>query len=446
MTRPTLFLLHALGSSGREWREVAAALGGAMDLVALDLPGFGDNRSTRTDVATMVNWLADEIRAHDPAAYMLAGHSMGGKIVTLLAARAEAGEQGLSALAGVILLAASPPSPEPMDEARRAEMIGWCNEGSLSPAAAETFVDANTAARLPDPLRERAIADVERSSPHAWRDWLERGSREDWSDRVGRLSTPALILAGADDGDLGEAAQRELNAPHYHDARVEVVADAAHLLPDEQPDRVADLIAAHWARVRHRTLPADWAQLLASERVSRRTRAALLGRIDDPRDDEASCLDVTQRTTLAAIIGHILPGCGSAESLARRLDYALAAGEGDGWRFADLPPDGTAWVAGLDALGRFTTLSTEGQAANLERIADGNWDDGGSLSATQMRHWFEDVRAEAVRLWLAQPAALARIGYTGFANGGDGERPQGFTRTSADDHEPWEPAPAGDRR
>lgn len=110
LTRPTLFLLHALGASGDEWREVAVALGDGFDCVALDLPGFGGNAgSDRTDVAAMLDWLAGEIRARDPAAYMIVGHSMGGKIATLTAGRAEAGAPGLSALAGVVLLAASPP-------------------------------------------------------------------------------------------------------------------------------------------------------------------------------------------------------------------------------------------------------------------------------------------------------------------------------------------------
>lgn len=50
------------------------------------------------------------------------------------------------------------------------------------------------------------------------------------------MHVPALIIAGSEDGDLGEAAQTALNAPHYHDARIAVMADAAHLIPYEQPE------------------------------------------------------------------------------------------------------------------------------------------------------------------------------------------------------------------
>lgn len=333
-----------------------------------------------------------------------------------------------------------------MDEDRRAQMIGSVADGPPARGDAETFVDANTAAPLPPPLRERAVADVMRSARGAWRDWLERGSREDWSDAVPRLSTPALIVAGGEDGDLGEEAQRRLNAPLYADAHVEVIAGTAHLLPYERADRVAALIAAHWDRVRDRALPPPWARLLASDRVTRRTRAALLARVGDPPEDAPSCLDAAQRATLAALVGRILPGVGGTASLARRIDVALADGAGDGWRFAALPPDAAAWRQGLDTLdaiaGGFAALDEGVQEAVLRRLEDGVEDGGGPLDGERLRLWFEDARAETVRTWLSLPATMARIGYDGFANGGDGRRPQGFARTAADDREPWQPEPA----
>jgi len=178
---------------------------------------------------------------------LLVGHSMGGKIATLIAARAQAGASG-PVVRGVVLVAASPPSPEPMDEARRERMIGWFADGAPTEADAATFVDANTASPLSEFWRGQAIADVHRSRPEAWRGWLEQGSREDWGDRVGRIACPALILAGQEDGDLGADAQRRLNLPHYPDADLQIVAGAAHLIPYEQPEVLAALIRDHAAR------------------------------------------------------------------------------------------------------------------------------------------------------------------------------------------------------
>lgn len=243
MTR--LFFLHALGASARSWDRVIAALLGH-DCVALDLPGFGDGAAMgHLSVAETLDWFAGEVSRRDSARWIVVGHSMGGKIATLTAARRPAG------LAGVVLVAASPPAPEPMDEARRTEMLGWFADGPASRAQAEKFVSANTAGSLPHNCAEQAIADVRRSSPAAWRGWLDEGAREDWDARAGVIDLPALIVAGSEDGDLGEDAQRRLNAPHYTHARVEVIADAAHLISYEQPEALAALIAEHVRHIEH---------------------------------------------------------------------------------------------------------------------------------------------------------------------------------------------------
>ena len=251
MTR--LFFLHALGASARSWDGVVARLkaeaGDRIDCVALDLPGFGDAAAMgHRSIAETLDWFAGKVARYDDAPWLIVGHSMGGKIATLTAAQAPAG------LVGVVLVAASPPAPEPMDEARRAEMLEWFEHGAASEQQAEKFVSANTAHPLPQPLAEQAIADVRRSAPAAWRGWLEEGAREDWTERAGVIDTPALIVAGAEDGDLGEDAQRRLNVPHYAHARVELVADAAHLIPYEQPEALAALIMSH---VEHTTFKGE---------------------------------------------------------------------------------------------------------------------------------------------------------------------------------------------
>jgi hypothetical protein len=72
---------------------------------------------------------------------------------------------------------------------------------------------------------------------------------------------------------------------------------------------------------------------------------------------------------------------------------------------------------------------------------------GGRLDADRMRFWFEDLRADATKLWLAQPAALARIGFSGIGAGGDrpgaiAEGLPGFRDVGLDAPESWEPRPA----
>ena len=338
-----------------------------------------------------------------------------------------------------------------MDEDRRAAMIGWFDDGVIDRQEAAQFVDDNTATRLPDALRDRAIADVEQSGREAWVGWLERGSREDWSARAGEIAVPALIVAGGDDGDLGEDAQRRLNLPHYPHGRVEVVAGAAHLLPYEAPHAVAALIAGHVGPALDHALPAPFQALLASDRVSARTRAVLTARHGPPTAD--GILTEPQRATLAALVETVLPGAADPVDLTRRIDAMLADGRGDGWRCAELPADGACWAAALDTLETVAGDTTAGDAhvtgfRRLDRPArdrllrDIASDDAmvtsGPLTRAQMRLWFAEARAEIARQWMALPATMARIGYDGFAIGGDGPRMHGYVRAAADTIEPWQ--------
>lgn len=108
MTRPTLLLLRSLGASAREWDWIAPALDGAVEPWPLDLPGFGERADMGAPaVGETVDWLAAQVRARAPALRLVAGHAMGAKFATLLAAR---GEDGLGGLAAAALLAASPPA------------------------------------------------------------------------------------------------------------------------------------------------------------------------------------------------------------------------------------------------------------------------------------------------------------------------------------------------
>ncbi len=107
----------------------------------------------------------------------------------------------------------------------------------------------NVADALDSETLATATNDLLRMHPEAWAAWLRDGSREDWAARIGVLRTPALILAGSEDEALGEDAQRRLTAPHYASHRLLTLNGAAHLLPMEQPETVARLLAEHLEQV-----------------------------------------------------------------------------------------------------------------------------------------------------------------------------------------------------
>ena len=76
----------------------------------------------------------------------------------------------------------------------------------------------------------------------------------------------------------------------------------------------------------------------------------------------------------------------------------------------------------------------------LERVAEGR-SESGRLDSKQMRLWFEDTRSATVRLYVAHPRTLARMGYSGIGYGGDGKPKSGFVRVGANERETWEPLP-----
>ena len=454
--RPTLFCLHFLGGSAQSWRHLARRLDPHVRCVLIDLPGFGDAAALPGyAVAEMVETVAKTIRADAPRRWMLAGHSMGCKVAAVLARNAEDGAEGLGGLNGLVLVSGSPPSPEPMSDERRQMMLGWfANGDETSRAEATQFIQQASGKPLGTDAQEHAVGDVLRTNPNAWRAWLETGSREDWSEHVGVLRTPALIIAGADDADLGPQAQQSLMARHFAHSRLVAMPDTGHLLPLEWPDRLARLIEDHIRQVAMGpAVDVSYQAFIRSGRVSSRTRGLLLARAepDDPAYRPAA-IGADQLVTLRAVLNRVLPQTGTAIDLAARIDTNLATGVSDGWRFAALPSDADAYQAALHTLdaaagGAFATLDAAAQDDLLGRIAEGSVEAAGSrlLSGSQLKLWFEDLRSDAVRLYVSHPATLARMGYSGIGYGGDGEPKTGFQQVGIGEREAWEPQPEGVR-
>jgi pimeloyl-ACP methyl ester carboxylesterase len=233
-TRPTLVFLHYFGGSSQSWQEVIENLVADFHCVAPDMRGFGasDSMPENFAVKDYADDVAELISVLTIENYALVGHSMGGKIALSFAARLPRG------LRSLILLAPSPPTPEPMQETEREKLL---NARGNRCVAAKTICKA-AGGRLSAEVFARAIDDNLRSSEAAWRAWLEQGSREDISAEIEKINVPILIAAGeADENITADLLTREI-VRRVSDARLTVVEKAKHLLPLEVPDRIADLI------------------------------------------------------------------------------------------------------------------------------------------------------------------------------------------------------------
>ena len=150
------------------------------------------------------------------------------------------------------------------------------------------------------------------------------------------------------------------------------------------------------------------------------------------------------------MLGRLLPddenGAPGANelSLAARLERQRAAGHGNGWRYASLPPDAQALALGLTRLDEsaqhrhrrhFLELTEDRADALLHRVQNGEekWE---GLDASR---WFEEILADATELFVSHPAAMDAMGFDGFA-----DEPQGWPAASGggvgiNNTESWEP-------
>ena len=449
---PALVMMHFLGGSTREWDEVVALLGPEYKTVRIDLPGFGGSAGeTGYTVSAMADAVHEAVCAAGVEEYVLVGHSMSGKVSMVLARRAQdagfarAAEKGCSGglkLRGLVLVAPSPPSPEPMTEEKRSGMIaslgGAPAEGDF--ARALKYITRNEERDIRPAVEERAAREVLRMNRTAWVAWVTGGSKEDWAERVGVLTVPALVVAGEKDASLGPKQQRELTLPHLGKGKISVVKGCSHLVPMERPEAMAEMLREFCAALPVARVPEEYVEFLDGERVSEPTKAVLRARMDGPPVTDG-LLNAAQQRTLRAMLARVVPQVKGEEiDLVGFVLARLATGKGDGWRYAVLPEDAQAYREGLDRLIEkgFEEMDVEQQDTVLSKLAA----KAGSVDA----RWFEEVRGDAVTAYAGHPATLARWGYSGFGVGGAYTKFRGFVDFGVNSRETWEPVaivPAG---
>lgn len=143
--------------------------------------------------------------------------------------------------------------------------------------------------------------------------------------------------------------------------------------------------------------------LLNSAHVTEPTRRALLERLDARYEREF--FDEAEFERLRALAVRLLPHDPAEMDLTGTVDRRLHSGVGDGWRYADLPPDGEAYRELLAALpSGFETLDGNAQDAAIHAVQSSH------------PHAFEDLLAELTEAFMAHPLTQYRFGYAGFAD------------------------------
>ncbi len=161
--------------------------------------------------------------------------------------------------------------------------------------------------------------------------------------------------------------------------------------------------------------PDYFLDLLASNATTPATRAVLNERLEAHPNPNPLAFSPKDYATLRLVCARLTENA-TGDIIASNIDARLCAGETNGWRYDELPDDGTAiktFLAALHARG-FDEASEDDQLALLVDARDG------SLTTLPdgwpAKRFFSDFLGEVIENYAAQPQTQAGLNYAGFAD------------------------------
>jgi len=241
---PLIVLVHGFTGSKENWLPVMRALAKTHHVIAPDLPGWGESERQASGgygPSAQVERLALFLKAQNETPVLLVGHSMGGQIVGLLAARHpelvdrillmssagvkfEENEFGREVLAG----------RNPFEVKSRAELHRYLGIVFTDPPFVPWPADeAMVRRRRVDVAFEQKVLDSIGRGPEAF--ILE--------SELGRIRAPVLLLWCRDDRVIDVSAADVFHR-HLANSRTVLLAGCGHMPMMAQPGNVVEAIAA----------------------------------------------------------------------------------------------------------------------------------------------------------------------------------------------------------
>lgn len=243
---PTVVMIHGFTGSKENWYPLAAKLRGRYRLLVPDLPGWGESeRKPGADYGfvAQADRVAAFIRAQSPGKpVILLGHSMGGGIAALVAARYP------KLVAKVALLDAA--GVRFNDNQFGLDVLAGKNPFGVDDAASlQRYIDIvfhREAAKpwIPWPASRGLIAKRKQDAvfEQAVLERIGRGPEQFLpGQEAANIQQPALLLWGRQDAVIDPSAL-DLYAALMPQARTVLVDDAGHMALMEQPRAVADAV------------------------------------------------------------------------------------------------------------------------------------------------------------------------------------------------------------
>ncbi|MFJ9117175.1 alpha/beta fold hydrolase [Streptomyces sp. NPDC102394] len=230
---PALVFAHYWGGSAGTWNGVIGRLRPEQATVRFDQRGWGASRALPGPyhLDQLADDLARVVETCVSGPYVLVGHSMGGKVSQLLAARRPTG------LAGLVLVAPAPPQPPAMvtEEYRRGLSHAYDSPETVRHAVEHVLA----ATPLPETELGAVVHDSLAAGDAARQEWPLRGIAQDITTAVRGIDVPVTVLAGEKDVVEPSRVLRECLLPHLPHATLTTVPRVGHLLPLEAPEAVA---------------------------------------------------------------------------------------------------------------------------------------------------------------------------------------------------------------
>ncbi|MGH7948678.1 MAG: alpha/beta fold hydrolase [Candidatus Binataceae bacterium] len=222
-------LVHGAGSNGHVWHNQIAALSSKDSPIALDLPGHGRSAGVEglATVGDYSEFLAAFLDALKINSAVIGGRSMGGAIAMDFALRHPARVEAL------VLVATAAKFPITSDRlaALKGVTMGRAPQAFVTDGYAQKTIKEKF-----DVVREGWMEQI-KTDPRVRYTDMVACSNFDLTEQIASIDKPTLILAGAEDQGTSPAAAEFIKSK-IRGAKLIVVPDAAHNLPNERPEEV----------------------------------------------------------------------------------------------------------------------------------------------------------------------------------------------------------------
>lgn len=234
--RTPILIVHGLSYFSWDWLEVAQALGAEREVIAMDMRGFGDSDWSPAQDYSVPAMAQDIVAVLDHAGWkraLLAGHSMGGRSTTCVAAKHP------ERVAGLVLVDYTPENA-PQGTRRTTEIVGNTPDSFASIEAAMQYFGKSERARFEQYLKKTDQGWSVKRDPF-FRDQfkriLEGGERPkpgvDLWQLIGEVRCPILSLRGTRSDMYAPETARKMKAANPRLQVIEV--DAGHHVAGENP-------------------------------------------------------------------------------------------------------------------------------------------------------------------------------------------------------------------